>query len=46
MKLKIVEKMMLKGGYIPYTDHMVPPETSFSDYKYYRDGLKDIIGGV
>lgn len=44
-ELKKVNRMVLKGGYIPYTDHMVPPEVSFDNYKFYRNELKKIIDG-
>lgn len=42
-ELKKVKRMLEKGGYIPYTDHMVPPEVSFDNYKFYRMELKKII---
>lgn len=43
MELAKVERMLKKGRYIPYTDHMVPPDVSFENYKYYRKRLKQII---
>ena len=42
-ELEKVKRMLAKGGYIPYTDHMVPPEVSFDNYKFYRFELKKII---
>ena len=39
-----VQRMLGKGGYLPYTDHMVPPEVSFENYKYFRSKLKKVIG--
>ena len=35
-----VKRMLKKGGYIPYTDHMVPPDVSFENYTYFRKQLK------
>jgi len=42
-ELKKVKRLLEKGGYIPYADHMVPPDVSFSNYKFYREELKKII---
>ena len=42
-ELKKVKRVLKKGGYIPYTDHMVPPDVSFYNYKFYRKELKKII---
>lgn len=39
-----VGRMLEKGGYLPYTDHMVPPGVSFENYKYFRSKLKRVIG--
>ena len=38
-----VERMLGKGGYLPYTDHAVPPDISFENYRYFRERLKAII---
>ena len=38
-----VERMLGKGGYLPFTDHAVPPDVSFENYRYFRDRLKAII---
>lgn len=38
-----VERMMEKGGYLPYVDHMVPPDVSFENYCYYRQQLKGVL---
>ncbi len=35
--------MLKSGGYIPYIDHLVSPETSFESFKYYRQKLEQII---
>ena len=35
--------MLQHGGYIPTVDHHVPPDTSFENFKYYREKLNQII---
>lgn len=35
--------LISEGGYIPFSDHDVPPNASWENYKYYRNKLKDII---
>ena len=32
------------GGFIPHTDHLVPPDVSFDDYCYYREKKMNYIG--
>jgi hypothetical protein len=32
-----------QGGYVPGTDHQVAPSTSFADYKYYIQKLKEVM---
>ena len=31
------------GGYIPFGDHLIPPEVSWPDFKYYRQKLNRLI---
>ena len=31
------------GGYIPYMDHLVPPDVSWENFYYYRTRLNDLI---
>lgn len=35
--------MLKKGGFIPYMDHLVPPEVSWEMFCYYRDRVNDYI---
>ena len=42
-ELKKAGRMLEKGGFIPYTDHMVPPDVSLSDYRYFRAELKKLL---
>ncbi|MGI6705848.1 MAG: uroporphyrinogen decarboxylase family protein [Clostridia bacterium] len=37
------ERMLAKGGYLPYVDHMVPPDVSFENYCYYRHQMKRVL---
>lgn len=41
--LQHIQKVIRLGGYVPHCDHLVPPDVSFSEFKYYRDRLNDII---
>jgi len=35
--------MLSQGGYIPYIDHMVPPEISWDDFCYYRNRVREYV---
>lgn len=37
------KRMVSKGGYIPYTDHGVPPDVSFNNYKFFRENLAKLL---
>lgn len=37
--------LMEQGGYIPHIDHLVPPDTSLANYKYYILRKREVIGG-
>lgn len=41
--LKPVEAVLKTGGYIPYVDHLVPPEVPWEEFKYYREKLNRLI---
>ena len=34
--------MVNKGGYIPMADHQVPPDVSWDNYIYYRNGVREL----
>jgi len=36
--------LLKRGGYIPHTDHLVPPDVSWESYKYYRRRKVEWIG--
>lgn len=35
--------MLSQGGYIPFLDHLVQPEVSWENFRYYRERLKEYI---
>lgn len=41
--LKPVQEVLKTGGYIPFGDHLIPPEVSFREFSYYRTRLNEII---
>jgi uroporphyrinogen decarboxylase len=42
-ELDKVERMLAKGGYIPYVDHAYPPDISYENYRYFREKLNRIV---
>lgn len=42
-ELEMIPYLIKKGGYIPFADHLVPPNCSWENFKYYRNRLKEII---
>lgn len=43
-EFKRLEPLLKRGGYIPHTDHLVPPDVSWENYKYYRQRKCEFIG--
>ncbi len=41
--LKPVEHLLHKGGYIPFGDHLIPPDVPWENFRYYRERLNDLI---
>ena len=39
-----LQPMLDGGGFIPHTDHLVPPDVSWENYCYYRERKLDFIG--
>ncbi len=35
--------MLEHGGFIPYMDHLVPPEVPWENFVYYRERLNEMI---
>lgn len=42
-ELKKIPVLVKQGGYIPYIDHLIPPDISWSNFEYYRTKLNEII---
>ncbi|MCL4377055.1 MAG: hypothetical protein M1409_01535 [Actinobacteria bacterium] len=42
-ELKKIPFLIRQSGYIPYVDHLVPPDVSWNNFKYYRNKLNEII---
>ena len=38
-----VAEVLKTGGYVPYGDHLIPPEVHWHEFKYYREKLNAII---
>ena len=42
-ELEKAEAVLKTGGYIPFVDHVVPPEVSWENFKYYRNNINNLI---
>jgi len=43
-ELARLKPLIEEGGYIPHTDHMIPPDVSFQDYCHYMARLQETCG--
>lgn len=41
--LEPVAEVLKTGSYVPFGDHLIPPEVSFKDFSYYREKLNHLI---
>lgn len=41
--LEPVEYLLDEGGYIPFGDHLIPPDVPWEDFRYYREKLNQLI---
>ncbi|GAI68450.1 unnamed protein product, partial [marine sediment metagenome] len=41
--LEPISQLLKSGGYLPYGDHLIPPEVPWEDFKYYREKLNWMI---
>ena len=41
--LEDVDFLLEKGGYIPFGDHLIPPDVPWEEFKYYREKLNRLI---
>jgi len=42
-ELARVAPLVKEGGYIPGTDHSIPPDVSFANYCYYMEKLQTVL---
>jgi uroporphyrinogen decarboxylase len=42
-ELERIRPLLDRGGYIPHLDHLVPPDISYDNYRYYRDKKMKLI---
>jgi hypothetical protein len=45
-ELNVIKEMMVKGGFIPFCDHYIPPDISWKNFKYYREKLNNMIDSM
>ncbi len=43
-EFKRIGPLFKRGGFIPHTDHLVPPDVSWENYCYYRKRKCEFIG--
>jgi len=41
--LRPVENVLKFGGYVPFGDHLIPPEVHWEEFRYYRERLNGLI---
>lgn len=44
--LEPIAELLKTGGYIPHGDHLIPPDVSWEDFRYYRDKLNHLIDNI
>jgi len=43
-ELERIKPLLEQGGYIPHLDHLVPPDISYKNYRYYLEKKRRLIG--
>ena len=43
-EMERLKPLLDQGGVIPHLDHLVPPDISFDNYRYYLDAKRKLIG--
>ncbi len=43
-ELARAERMLKHRGFVPMPDHVVPPDVSWANYKYFMERLRDLVG--
>jgi uroporphyrinogen decarboxylase len=41
--LEPADRVLKTGGYIPFGDHLIPPDVDFENFSYYRNKLNNLI---
>ena len=44
-ELERVRPLIADGGYIPHTDHSIPPDVSYADFLYYTRRIAEVCSG-
>ncbi len=44
-ELERLRPLIEEGGYIPHTDHSLPPDVSFADFCYYMEQMRKVVSG-
>lgn len=45
-ELELITPLIKDGGYIPFADHLIPPNSSWENFRYYREKLNEIINST
>jgi hypothetical protein len=48
-ELELIAGLLCDGGFVPHADHHVPDDSSWTNFRYYREGLNrriDAAGSV
>ncbi|HEY3396525.1 MAG TPA: uroporphyrinogen decarboxylase family protein [Armatimonadota bacterium] len=43
-ELERLRPLIEEGGYMPHTDHSIPPDVSFANFRYYMEKLAEVCG--
>ena len=43
-EIERIKPLLDQGGFIPHLDHLVPPDISYDNYRYYLDKKQKLIG--
>ena len=43
--LEPVKAVLSTGGYVPFGDHLIPPEVHWREFQHYRTRLNEVIDG-
>jgi len=43
-EMRRISELYRQGRFLPFTDHMVPPDVGFDAYRRFREGLSELLG--